>query len=475
MIFRKNLVLLSALLALLFVVGQQPVEAVPNCTVPGTHATIQAAIDERGCIGITIAAGTYYEILSVSRLVDIRGAIDAHGQPATIVDGSQNGSVVRLTNQGSLRLTNLKLQNGSAENGGGIFVSGDNTTLLLDNVTIVNNQARNGGGIYATAAAGEFVRLLNKSLVANNTATENGGGIYTLRELRTDGFAIDNNTAGGNGGGIYAQNAMLTMENGALRGNQASLNGGGIYAKEVNASTFTMSLNQLLVQGNEATDNGGGVYVEGSYNTNINGSTVANNTATEGGGVYLLDVSSTGIGSSNISGNKAAREGGGVHHRTTTSNIRPPLRIASTGIEANEASINGAGVYNICDGCTVTFERTGVIRNVGVGITSILSNLVFRDSNAEYNTRGGISTIGATAELTRFTLAHNGGRGFQGSNGVLAKLTGGYIAYNQGSAGGGGVSIGGINSRLELKASLIEHNCGRCRWWRLERRSTKHQ
>ncbi len=47
--------------------------AQPNCTVPGTHATIQAAVDAPACTTITLANQTYNESVNIPRTLDLIG------------------------------------------------------------------------------------------------------------------------------------------------------------------------------------------------------------------------------------------------------------------------------------------------------------------------------------------------------------------------------------------------------------------
>src|SRR5262249_55234320 len=57
-----------------------------TCTVRAsgaTSTTIQAAVNDAGCATINVAAGTYYEWVTISRAVTINGV----GATSTIVDG----------------------------------------------------------------------------------------------------------------------------------------------------------------------------------------------------------------------------------------------------------------------------------------------------------------------------------------------------------------------------------------------------
>ncbi len=76
----------------------------PNCTVPGTHATIQAAVDEEACATVQLANQTYEESVNIPRTLEligpaagtavIRGLLRVAG-PGTLVDVAQ---AVRVEN-----------------------------------------------------------------------------------------------------------------------------------------------------------------------------------------------------------------------------------------------------------------------------------------------------------------------------------------------------------------------------------------
>lgn len=53
--------------------GFASVGAAGNCTVPGTHPTIQAAIDDPGCATIDLLPQTYFEHLEIDRSLTLAG------------------------------------------------------------------------------------------------------------------------------------------------------------------------------------------------------------------------------------------------------------------------------------------------------------------------------------------------------------------------------------------------------------------
>lgn len=53
-----------------------------NCTVPGTHPTIQAAVDDPGCSDIGLSDQTYFELLAIDRSLSLFGP---SGGAATVI------------------------------------------------------------------------------------------------------------------------------------------------------------------------------------------------------------------------------------------------------------------------------------------------------------------------------------------------------------------------------------------------------
>ena len=75
-----------------------------TCTVPGSHTTIQGAVDDRACATITLADQVYPESIVISRSLTVAG-------PAAGVAVVQG--LVLITGSGTLvTLRDLKVENG---------------------------------------------------------------------------------------------------------------------------------------------------------------------------------------------------------------------------------------------------------------------------------------------------------------------------------------------------------------------------
>lgn len=187
----------------------------------GCFSSIQAAVNAASSGDtIQVAAGTYSEHVSFGNNLTITGA----GAGSTIVDGSNSGTVF-TTPGGTVAISNLTVQHGSAsasQPGGGIFNAAD---LTLSNVAIINNSGE-GGGIFNESGA--TLTITNSTISGNSSVGSSagggfGGGIANDGSASLTNVTIANNSASNGGGGIV-NGGTMTLINTTISGN----NGGGI-------------------------------------------------------------------------------------------------------------------------------------------------------------------------------------------------------------------------------------------------------
>lgn len=241
------------------------------------YATIQDAVDAAHEGGtVRICEGTYFENVVVTSDVTLEGA----GADLTILDGSEDGSVVRVDG-GDVHLTirGLTLQHGTADAGGGIFFGPESGSLTLSGTVIRDNTAGNGGGVYFSGS----VVADDDTLITDNVA-DNGGGVwggstwYGGRiesndagmgggvRLAADGgevrhVAIVGNHSGDWAGGIFLSNGS-TLRDSSVTDNTADGDGGGLFAFAYGGGGVGVIVRNSVVRGNQAGEHGGGAYVE---------------------------------------------------------------------------------------------------------------------------------------------------------------------------------------------------------------------
>lgn len=241
----------------------------------------------------------------------------------TIVSGGDLDRVFHVQGQqlSKLTLSNLTIEHGLADDGGGIKC-GANGLLELKNSTVKYNTAENdGGGIHCRDGLN-----IHNSYIFSNNAQNDGGGILATYFTITDSN-IAYNSAVGAGGGLSGSDGSIADS--IITNNMALTNGGGFSGAFISFSRSTADRN--------LADFGGGIF---GVDISIDKSTISNNTARlDGGGVSF---SSEGwITTSTISGNFALRNGGGwigSCHNTCS--------ITNSTITNNHAGILGSGIFS---------------------------------------------------------------------------------------------------------------------------------
>ncbi|MBQ6616351.1 MAG: carboxypeptidase regulatory-like domain-containing protein [Thermoguttaceae bacterium] len=276
-------------------------------------------------------------VLSLGEL-DIEAPLAIDGDNHITIDADQKSRVL-LVNAGTasnpVRLDNLTIQNGTAENGGGICI--ESGYLTITNSTISGNTSSYGGGI-----ANYGTTTITNSTISGNTSEYSSGGIANYGTTTITNSTISGNTAEYGSGGIYNGSETLTITNSEISGNTASnYHGGGI-----NNASGILTVTNSTISENTASSSGGGIF-NYSGTLMVTNSTISGNTTSsyDGGGIYNGGYSGTAtltITNSTISGNTASSEGGGIYNNGTTN-------IYNTIVAANTAS-NGTDVYKSSGG-----------------------------------------------------------------------------------------------------------------------------
>jgi hypothetical protein len=260
-------------------------------------------------VTIRVEAGTYVENLVLTGDQSLLGGysagfadrnVEALHYPgnATIIDGNDNGSVIRL--------------NGLEDD-----------TREISGFTIRNGSDSGGGGIYGN----ESLAAIKYNLIHDNYATNTGGGLNLCDGVMEWNF-IYSNTAGGLGGGMG--DCYSDMSNCYVYDNRSFSHGGGV------ALHNTEPITNCYIYNNSSTGDGGGIYNSASNITNC--SIYDNDAGGAGGGLSDCDGDIRG---SRIYGNTASGSGGGLN--------LCPSAISNCWIYDNYTGLDGGGLYD-CDG-----------------------------------------------------------------------------------------------------------------------------
>ena len=137
---------------------------------------------------------------------------------------SYGGGGISLWNS-SVTIANCTFTNNSGEDGGGIFIQGQNTgEVKITDCIFIGNRAREdeGGGISIYSSAGSVI--VTNCMFTENLAPQ-GGGIATYSGSGCDLTVINCTFTGNSGSGIYNGNSSLSVTNCILWGNNGEIHG----------------------------------------------------------------------------------------------------------------------------------------------------------------------------------------------------------------------------------------------------------
>lgn len=173
-----------------------------------------------------------------------------------------------------------------AVNGGALYieksgrVSGGFSLLCTD-----CKASQFGGALYSAAKS-----LKPDRIECTNGTAKQGGGIYLApdSELNAVSYVIADNTASGNGGGIYAADkSKVWLVTGSLRNNTAMC-GGGVYLESGADVALENGENDNKIQGNKAMHNGGAFYISIDAAATVRNARITGNSAGIHGGAFYL-------------------------------------------------------------------------------------------------------------------------------------------------------------------------------------------
>lgn len=436
-----------------------------SCTV--SHCSLREAINAANATGAAdtisfLPSGTINLGSTLPTILSAGGAltIDGSGRDVTISGGGLN-RVLYLQMWAELTLTRLKIVNGYASLGGGIYNQGE---VTLDACTISGNRALNsGGGIYNEGT----LTINNTGFYNNTTDTANGGGLYIHQgQVEITGGVFQENVAAYSGGAIYnrdgypASGGDLTITdtdflmNTAFGGsggaiyndgslisdhvlfalNTAEDNGGAVY----NEAGGLHRVTNCAFNFNYATfRSGGGIYIENSrMGSWVRDSTFWHNTAGEDGGAFSVLEGTAGFTRVVFKDNQAGRNGG------AGKNVAGLVYLLQDTLDSNDADQHGGGFYSSGNmhieystfkGNTAGQQGGAVHLAADAPIGSIRNSTFYGNSALQ----GGALALFSSVYLENCTLSANsaseGGGG--GYHGILSTWTYNTIIANSPAGG----------------------------------------
>ena len=215
-----------------------------------------------------------------------------------ILDGDHRQGVINVlpyVNSDEVVIDGFIIQNGVADEGGGLLLSSHTT---LSNCKICNNSAfQNGGGI-STSLNSVDIQVINCDFFGNEA--KDGGAIHDKGGITFRRCNIHDNIASNNGGGINSSGSSVpSVYINCTVNNNSALKGGGIYSNQSRSSYWSCLLN------NNTAENGGGCYGESNF---FNCTIVRNKGSENYGGIYNTQITSHEIKNCIIWGNVSQGE-----------------------------------------------------------------------------------------------------------------------------------------------------------------------
>lgn len=407
-------------------------------TAANTNAASGSATTPGEADGDTITFSVSGTITLTSALPTISEDLVITGTPGILIDGTDTFQILSVDASGeTVVLDQLRLTNGSAEDGGAVNIAAG-STVTSENLTVTSSQAVGGA-----------------------EATQGGGAIFNAGTLTLDSPTLMSNTAtdgSASGGAINNSGAAadLTINGGTITGNEANRAGGGIE----NTGSITMddvTLDNNIV--NNSPGNGGGFHTGGTGTLTMTGGTVNGNTAgAEGGGLWnsgagsSMTITDTTIDGNTASGDDADQGGGGIFNG------------GADGDGGTLTLTNVTVTNNIADG---TAGSGGGILNFG-GVLDVTGGMV--NNNRANRAGGGIESTNDTGDVTLSNVNMlNNNVGFApavaapGNGGALhitgsgdTEITGGTVSGNRAAAEGGGLWNG--SGTMDITGVTIDNN-----------------
>lgn len=414
--------------------------------------------------------GKDYNMRSTNNLLGVRPAIHLNLTKAAQTVGD---NYFVDTNQNLIDKWNAAIEE-SVFNGGKLvtFTLTDNWYALPDSTYTTSFGSGIGfleGQLYVPAGANIKLDLNGHVLDRNLTSTiANGAVIYSnLGKLQLEDSSPNGSgkiTGGRNvnsGGGIcVTNNCELIINGGNIVGNVSDAHGGGI-----NVNGSRLELNGGTVAHNTANENGlgGGIFI-GNATMIFNGGAVSYNTSLRnGGGIYVNQYGEITVNGGEVIGNYTPNNGGGISGNGKT------FIINNVKVSDNTAGQNGGGVYG--GNGKITINGGEIINNTGklggaiyaVDGILIINDILVKD-NIAVGTAGGAIYLSATmfemngGKIINNRVNLNDGGGIYGRGTGI--IRGGEISGNTTGTGfGGGVCWS--NGTLDMYGGIVSGNiCG---------------
>ena len=486
---KKIINLILSLSVLLFFSHQSYAQYVTTILDTGLDGSLRKEIQDTPSGGTVTFAPTIISSIMLNSELTINKDITISGLPVVgvTIDANTTGRIFNITN-GTVTLANLTMINGSADNGGAIFISNSDVTISNSTIEDCDATASNGSGGGIFLDTGGSLNVSNTTF-ENNTALRAGGAIEDnsgagLSLVLTNVTLINNNAgvnassaAPGNGGGVHITGAgSSTITGGTVTGNIALSEGGGLWN-----GSGTMTVDSTVISNNTASgagaDNGGGGLFNAGGTLIVDNATLTANVAdgaSGSGGGILNDQGTLTVTGATLTSNTAVRAGGGIEDNSMAGMMLTLTNVTLENNTAGSAPGNGGGLHITGPGnSTVTggMVSGNIAASEGGGLwngsgtmtvdATVISNNTASGAGAD-NGGGGIFNNGGTLMVNNATISENEADGASGSGGAVLSTTGTVtientmLTLNSANRAGGAIEL--INGTINVSNSTLSEN-----------------
>ena len=414
----------------------------PFFDVPGTYATIQAALTAATPGGtVRIAPGTYtgpgnYDLDAGGKSIVIRGT---SGASVTILDVQGSATTPRRgfvlsAGTASLVIEGLTIRNGYALwNGGGVLLTSSASPTIRQCV-FESCVAADGGAISVEDASQAWIQFCT----FRNCSATTGGAIRKVGagNLSLLGCSFFDNTSTFAGGALVLIDGPVSITNCGFS-NNSSAHGGVAWIFLLASVSFS----HCQLSFNAATTNAGGAIIcqNSTASVSLNHCSLFGNTAHSDGGALQVDAAHWEVNHCNFFGNTSVSGRGGAISANNATGL-----LNESELVANVALYEGGGI-DAAFGGTLSIENSLIDGNTSIQFFG-----------GGVNLRHGTSAIIADATITNNSAVH--GSGLNVWAGSQVSLTGCRIAHNQAAGSAGAVQADGVGSSVVMTDCTIDSN-----------------
>eukprot|EP00854_Cymbomonas_tetramitiformis_P001210 gene1210-1787_t len=459
-----------------------PLEVVGNTAIISSEIYAEDNLVESINSSSINKVNLYVNIQLHSQLPNISKTLEIAGfcSERCVIDGNKAFQVLRVVQGGHLLLANVTVQNGAAELGGGVRLSG-NSSAELRQCRLSDNAATSGGAVYISGGT----LILTDTEIIQNSASY-GGAISLENAMLSIEDCIVANSSAVRGGFLHGQTSgAVSLVRTALINNAATANGGGAFlmgaGETVMATSISLRMESCSVEGgwaefggvlrtsfhtlveieasvflrNAASDTGGAIDSSQNDTYFITGSLFERNSAPLGGALEFAGRSFTLLAS--VARLNTAQYGG-VAARSSDSfvpNNETSFALLSSVFEANSANFSAASSTD-CAALQLTSEGGALRVSSGADddstlLSVLVDNCTFSENGGDH---GGAVFLDAARgmTMTRTALVHNvavRGAGVYVTGGAVVVLDSSLTANNATEAGGALFGVEGAQMLLE--------------------------